>query len=77
MITKRQLQVLRLMRDNDQDFVYERGRSGYVGLERVSKETMLALIRLMAVRLDPYSVIGVFERYTINETGRKICEDLL
>lgn len=70
MLTKRQRQILTLMRDKNEELVYERG-SGYVGLERVGKASVFALIRLMALRHeggDP----GGFERYTINQTGRDL-----
>ena len=70
-LTKRQLFILRMMHDLEEELVYERGH-GYVGLTRVGKSTVMALIRAMAIRADPHSTVGKFERYTINETGRSI-----
>ena len=67
-LTKRQLEVLRIMRDEDEDLVYERGE-GYVGDERISGRTLFALLRCCAIRAEDGSEPGGFERYTINETG--------
>lgn len=70
-LTVRQLAVLRKMRDEDEELVYERG-SGYVGTNRISAMTVFALLRAAAVSMDQGSTVGKFERYTINETGREI-----
>lgn len=69
--TKRQLQILRLMRDSDEELVYERG-TGYVGIEKVSAGTVFGLLRLCAIRMEAGSEVGGFERYTINSTGREL-----
>lgn len=76
-LTKRQREVLTIMRDNrhtdDGELVYERGR-GYLGLEPVAPRTLYALLRLCAIDLDtPQNDIGRgVERYTINETGEAL-----
>jgi hypothetical protein len=72
--TKRQLEILKIMRDNkdneDGELVYESG-IGYVGLDRVSSRTVFALLRFCAISLD--SVFGEkFERYHINESGEEL-----
>jgi hypothetical protein len=67
-LTSRQLKVLRLMRDSDEELVYSKG-VGYVGLKRVSPRTIFALLRAVVIKLDQYSTVGGCERYTINETG--------
>lgn len=72
-LTPGQLAVLRRMRDEDEELVYERG-TAYVGNDRVSRGVTIALIRNMAVRMDPYSEVGKFERYTVNQTGHEILE---
>lgn len=70
-MTRRQLEVLRIMRDEEEDLVYERGL-GYVGEERISGRTLFALLRKVAISAEIDSEPGGFERYTINETGRDI-----
>jgi len=72
-LTKRQLQILRKMRDEDEELVYE-GRCCYVGLERTSSATVTALLRACALRADQFNK-GKVERYTINETGREILSE--
>ena len=77
LLTRRQLEVLRLMRDreiadpgcDDAELVYERGQ-GFLDLDRVSGRTVFALIRACAIRREDMN--GSFERYRINETGRGI-----
>lgn len=69
-MTNRQAEVLRLMRDTDEELVYERG-CGYLGLERVAARTVFALLRLMAIRTVGGSP-GELERYVINETGLEL-----
>lgn len=68
--TKRQIEVLRLMRDKNEDLVYACG-SGYVGLHSVGRRVVNGLLRLVAIRADSFNRPS-FERYTINETGRAI-----
>lgn len=78
MLTRRQREILTLMRDgrgDDAELVYERGR-GCVGVERVSGRTVFALLRAAAISADGFSGgPGDFERYTINETGRGLLEE--
>ena len=73
MLTKRQREVLTIMRDKDEELVYEKGR-GYLGYSPVSPGTVMQLLRLAAIRMEDGAEVGKFERYTINETGRKILE---
>ena len=70
-MTARALEILKIMLDTGEELVYERG-AAYVGLERTSRAVVLELQRAMAIRLDQFSKIGNFERYTINETGREL-----
>ena len=70
-ITKRQMQILRTMRDENKELVYCKG-VGYVGLSPVAPRTLFALLRAMAVTMDQFSEVGECERYTINETGLEI-----
>lgn len=69
-LTKRQLEVLRIMRDEEEELVYERG-CGYVGDNRISGRTLFALLRCVAISEELGSEPGKFERYSINETGRE------
>jgi hypothetical protein len=74
-LTKRQREILTVMRDTDEELVYESGR-GYLDCSPVAARTVFALLRLCAISLDPYSAKpgeGV-ERYTINGTGRALLD---
>lgn len=76
-MTKRQLEILVLMRDHagtdDGELVYEKGM-GYLGLTRVSRRTVFALLAFAAVHANQFSNVSNsgLERYTINETGLNI-----
>jgi hypothetical protein len=75
-LTKRQLEILRLMRDagesEDGELCYEHGE-GWLGSERVHRRTVFALLRACAISADQFNK-GDMERYHINETGRQILE---
>jgi hypothetical protein len=62
---------------DDAELVYaaRAGGGGFLGSEPVARRTVFALVRLCAVSLDQFSTAGEgLERYTINETGRKLLE---
>ena len=71
-LTKRQIEILKIMYDNedtdDGEIIYEKG-IGYLGLERIAPRTIFALLRLCCISLDQYS--GNIERYHINGTGEE------
>ena len=69
-LTKRQLEALRLMRDEGEELVYERGEC-FVGNERFGRRTFFALLRHMAIR-HVEGEPGGFERYDLNETGQAL-----
>lgn len=69
-LTPKQARILRRMRDEDEELVFERG-VGYVGLERVGRRLVFGLLCRAVVSMAKDSRIGKFERYHINETGRK------
>ena len=75
-LTKRQVQILTIMRDNadsdDGELVYEPGAGAYLGYMPVTTHTVNAFLRMMAIRKEDFE--GKLERYTINETGRKLLE---
>jgi hypothetical protein len=77
-MTRRQRQILTLMRDNrDNDtgeLVYDGGRTAYLNLERISPRTLWSLIRLAAISADQFNTVK-FQRYTINENGLKLLAD--
>lgn len=73
MLTKRQREILTIMRDQDEELVYERG-VGYIFESPVAARTVFALLRLCAISLQSDSEPGGFERYRINGTGRKLLE---
>ncbi len=70
-LTRRQIQILRMMRDEDEELVYSKGEA-YVGYEHIAPRTVFALIRAMAISMDQFSELGKCERYTINETGLEL-----
>lgn len=70
MLSAAAVEVLTLMRDFDEELVYERG-TGYVGMKRVRRSIFIELLRAMALRADSFNK-STFERYTINETGREL-----
>lgn len=78
-LSTRQRQILCVMAEKrgteDGELVYEKG-TGYLDLDRVSGQTVMALLRVCALRLEDGSKVGGFERYTINGTGLKIVEQL-
>lgn len=69
-LTKRQIEILALMKTG-KDLVCE-GRSTYIGNNRTSVRTVLRLLQACAITIEDRSMIGKFERYSINETGREI-----
>lgn len=71
MITEAQRNVLTIMRDNDEELIYESGEC-WVGLDQIAKRDFFALLGLAALRMDQYSTVGKCERYTINQTGREL-----
>lgn len=72
MLTKRQREILTVMRDTEEELVYERGQ-GYVGDSPVAARTVFALFRLCAVR-NVSDTKGGLERYVINETGTRLLQ---
>jgi len=72
----RWLEALRMMRDQDEEMVYERGQC-YVGLEKFSGATFFRLLRLVAIsEADHSRGVGGLERYRINETGEAMLNRL-
>ncbi len=70
-LSDRQRELLTLMRDNEEELVYEAGIA-YVGLVSTNKRMVDSLLRLCAIRLEDGFALGGFERYTINGTGLKL-----
>ena len=74
-LTKRQLKVLCIMADNEDDdyegtIAYERGEA-YIGDTRIAARTVFALIRARAISEIQYGG-KLVEYYRINETGKNI-----
>jgi hypothetical protein len=76
-MTKRQAEILRQMAerqdDDEGEIAYEKGIA-YLGNTRIAARTVFALLRMMAISMSQFSTVGTFERYQINETGRKLRE---
>lgn len=74
MLTKRQIEALRIMRDAEEELAYERGEC-WIGSHKFGHRTFFALLRACAISHDPTSGdpgCGDLEIYTINETGRNL-----
>jgi len=75
-LTHRQLEVLKIMADNEEDdyegtIAYECG-TAYIGDTRIAARTVFALIRACAIS-ETFSCGGkLVEHYSINETGKEI-----
>jgi hypothetical protein len=65
-LTKRQREILTIMRDKNEELIYTSGR-GYVGESPVSGRTVFALLRLCAIHADDGEIY-----YHITGTGRKL-----
>jgi hypothetical protein len=78
-LSRRQTVILMQMAENadndDGEIVFEHGH-GFLGYDQISRKTIIALLRACAISLDPFSKVGGFERYTINETGRELLQKL-
>jgi hypothetical protein len=76
MITRRELEVLRIMAAAEAEGRFEEaeivtaGRECWLDVVLISKRTVLGLLRCMAVSVE--SSGGATERYTINAAGRAI-----
>lgn len=75
-LTRRQLEVLQIMADNEHDdyegtIIYERGVA-YIGGTRIARRTVFALLRACAISPIFDYVDKSVEYYSINETGENI-----
>lgn len=67
--------VLREMRDQDEELVYEPGGGGWwVGLKKTSGQVGNALLRLCLIHREEYEG-GRLERYSLNEDAKRVLED--
>ena len=66
-LTRRQREILTIMRDKDEDLLYEHGR-GFIGQSSVAPRTVFALLRMCAIHSD--SMDDVY--YHITGTGLKL-----
>lgn len=79
MLSKRSMEVLRLMIEAEKREEYEDseivcdGGICYLGETRISRRTVSDLLRHVA--LSSASEPGSLERYTVSGTGKKIAED--
>jgi hypothetical protein len=76
-LTRRQAEILdqdarRAGRSDESELVCDGGHAVWLGLDRVSKATLFALLRLCAISGDGLAASLDIERYHINGTGRAI-----
>lgn len=78
MLTRRQLDLLTLMRDRedadpgcDEAELVREGGDAYLDDTRIASRTVDVLLRACAIRAEQDSHVA-FERYRINETGREL-----
>ena len=74
LLTVGALQVLREMRDQDEELVFEVGAGWWVGLRRTSGRVAFELMRYALIRQTDFGG-GRLERHVINEEGRMILDD--
>ena len=67
-LSKRQMKMLRIMRDDDEELIFEDDH-GYIGTHPLGAGTFHALLRACAIR----STGGSY--YEINETGLEILKE--
>ena len=68
---KRQLAILKIMNEQDEELVWEKGAGWWIGLEQTSGKTVKALIQFTCISLAQDSNKDDFQRYQINSTGQK------
>lgn len=68
-LTKRQLEVLRKMRDEGEELAID-GTVGYVGTERISYSTFRAFLENVLISRESYSSIY----WHINESGLRLLD---
>jgi hypothetical protein len=74
-LTKRQREVLTMLRDDPEcDLAYSPGGGWWIGHEQTNGRLANSLIR--AVLVNCYGLGTSFERYEINESGRRALEGL-
>lgn len=73
MLSRRATEALRLMRDTGEELVAE-GLVVWIGEERFSARTRLALLEAMAISDVSHTSDRSFRRYIVNSTGRAILE---
>lgn len=74
LITPIQLGILIKMAKGT-ELVQEKGKA-WIGYYQTSPRTVNALLRFCAISLEDGCILGKFERYTINGTGREILRRL-
>lgn len=73
-LTKRQIEIMRLM-ESGKELVMESG-SAFIGYNRTSQRSVIALLRYCAIKSEDGSKVGRFERYRLSGTGREILKRL-
>lgn len=76
LLTPGALRVLREMRDQDEELIYEPGAGWWVGLRQTSGSVAFQLLRLCLLHKETFQG-GSLERYVLNEEGHNILDDAL
>lgn len=73
-LTDRQRKALEFLRDDEEygDMVYEPGAGWWLGICKTNGKLALNLIRLCLISREQYSYSNRYERWTINEAGRRV-----
>ena len=74
-LTKRQREVLTVMRETGEELVYEPGGGWWFGEGRTNGKLGIRLLRLMLIALTQDSH-DAFQMFVINEAGRRALEGL-
>lgn len=72
-LTSGQRKALEFLRDDEEygDMVYEPGNGWWLGTHKTNGKLAFGLIRLVLVTREQFSNSDKYERWEINETGRK------
>lgn len=69
-LTKRQIEVLKHIHENDSDIVSSYGET-YYGDNKTNMKLVASLLRLALIKCDDYTNFNTTERYFINSDGIK------
>jgi len=73
-LTKRQLEVLRILKEEEESILFDKGGGWYAGCEPTNGKLVNSLLRLCLLRADDNNRYGQTEYYEINGSGEEALE---